>query len=56
MLFVLLTRFSYAEKQLDWLKAYRQDLLEKQKKMEALNIDPELEFVSAHRHDRDQGS
>jgi HAE1 family hydrophobic/amphiphilic exporter-1 len=56
VLFVLLTRFSYGKKQLDWLKDHHEELLEKQRKMEALNIDPELEFEFAHRHDRDQKS
>ena len=48
VLFVLLTRFSYGKKQLDWLKAHHEELMEKSRKMEAQNIDPELEFEFAH--------
>ncbi len=44
VLFVLFTRLSYGKKQLDWLKAHREELLEKAKKVEETNIDPELEY------------
>jgi len=50
VLFVLFTRFSYGKKQLDWLKAHHDELMEKNKKVESLNIDPELEFEFAHAH------
>ncbi|RFM25768.1 efflux RND transporter permease subunit [Deminuibacter soli] len=44
VLFVLITRASYGKKKLDYLKAHHADLMEKAKKVEAQNIDPELEF------------
>ncbi len=44
VLFVLFTRFSYGKKQLDWLKAHHDELMENAKKVEAQNIDPELEY------------
>ena len=50
VLFVLFTRFSYGKKLLDWLKAHHEDLMEKNRKVEELNIDPELEFEFAHAH------
>jgi HAE1 family hydrophobic/amphiphilic exporter-1 len=50
VLFVLLTRFSYGKKQLDWLKAHHEELMEKAKKVEEQNIDPELEYEIAQSH------
>jgi HAE1 family hydrophobic/amphiphilic exporter-1 len=44
VLFVLITRASYGKKKLDYLQAHHEDLMEKAKKIEAQNIDPELEF------------
>ncbi|HEX8018727.1 efflux RND transporter permease subunit [Mucilaginibacter sp.] len=44
VLFVLLTRFSYGKKQLAYLQAHYEELMEKAKKVEAQNIDPELEY------------
>ena len=44
VLFVLITRLSYGKKQLDYLKRHHNDLMEKAKRVEAQNIDPELEF------------
>jgi len=44
VLFVLITRASYGKKKLDYLRAHHADLMEKAKKVEAQNIDPELEF------------
>jgi HAE1 family hydrophobic/amphiphilic exporter-1 len=44
VLFVLLTRFSYGKKQLAYLQAHHEELMEKAKKVEAQNIDPELEY------------
>lgn len=44
VLFVLITRSAYGKEKLDYLKAHHQDLMEKAKKVEAQNIDPELEF------------
>ncbi len=44
VLFVLFTRFSYGKKQLDWLQAHHDELMEKSRKVEEQNIDPELEY------------
>ncbi|MBS1933576.1 MAG: efflux RND transporter permease subunit, partial [Bacteroidetes bacterium] len=50
VLFVLFTRFSYGKKKLAWLQAHHEDLLEKEKKVEEQNIDPELEYEFAQAH------
>ncbi|MGI4750747.1 MAG: efflux RND transporter permease subunit [Janthinobacterium lividum] len=47
VLFVLFTRFSYGKKQLDWLIAHHDELMEKAKRVEEQNIDPELEYEIA---------
>src|SRR5579862_3558987 len=47
VLFVMFTRFSYGKKKLEWLKAHHEELMEKSKKVEEQNIDPELEFEIA---------
>jgi HAE1 family hydrophobic/amphiphilic exporter-1 len=47
VLFVLFTRFSYGKLQLQWLQDNRELLLEKAKKVEEQNIDPELEYEIA---------
>ena len=44
VLFVLFTRFSYGKKQLAYLQAHHEELMEKEKKVEEQNIDPELEY------------
>jgi len=44
VLFVLFTRFSYGKKQLAYLQAHHEILMEKEKKVEQQNIDPELEY------------
>ncbi|HEY9002547.1 MAG TPA: efflux RND transporter permease subunit [Mucilaginibacter sp.] len=44
VLFVLITRAAYGKEKLEYLKAHHKDLMEKAKKVEAQNIDPELEF------------
>jgi len=44
VLFVLFTRFSYGKKQLQWLQDHHEELMEKAKKVEESNIDPELEY------------
>ena len=44
VLFVVITKAAYGKKKLDYLKAHHKDLMEKAKKVEAQNIDPELEF------------
>ncbi len=44
VLFVVITRLSYGKAQLDYLQAHHADLMEKAKKVEAQDIDPELEY------------
>ncbi|RFS20154.1 hydrophobe/amphiphile efflux-1 family RND transporter [Chitinophaga silvatica] len=44
VLFVVITRFSYGAKKLAWLKENHEKLMEKAKKIEEKDIDPELEF------------
>jgi HAE1 family hydrophobic/amphiphilic exporter-1 len=44
VLFFLITRFSYGKEKLEWLKAHKDELKAKAEKVEAQNIDPELEF------------
>jgi HAE1 family hydrophobic/amphiphilic exporter-1 len=44
VLFVLFTRFSYGKKQLKWLQDHHEELMEKAKRVEESNIDPELEY------------
>ena len=56
VLFILFTRFSYGKKQLDWLKANHEDLLEKQRRVEAQNIDPALEFEIEQSHHENKQS
>jgi HAE1 family hydrophobic/amphiphilic exporter-1 len=51
VLFVLSTRFSYGKKELAWLKAHHQELMEKEKRVEQQNIDPELEYDITHAGD-----
>jgi HAE1 family hydrophobic/amphiphilic exporter-1 len=44
VLYVLFTRMSYGRKQLQWLQDHHEELMEKAKRVEAQNIDPELEY------------
>ena len=44
VLFVIITRLSYGKKQLDYLLAHHEELMEKAEKVEQQNIDPELEY------------
>ncbi len=44
VLFVLFTRLSYGKKELAWLQEHHDELMEKAKKVEEQNIDPELEY------------
>lgn len=44
VLFVLFTRLSYGKKELAWLQDHHEELMEKAKKVEEQNIDPELEY------------
>jgi hydrophobic/amphiphilic exporter-1 (mainly G- bacteria), HAE1 family len=47
VLFVLFTKFSYGKKQLDYLQAHHDELMEKEKKVQEQDIDPELEYEIA---------
>jgi HAE1 family hydrophobic/amphiphilic exporter-1 len=53
VLFVLITRFSYGKEKLAYLQAHHEDLMEKTKKIEKQNIDPELEYDITHEADLD---
>jgi len=44
VLYVLITRVSYGKERLEYLKAHHEELMEKERKVEEQNIDPELEF------------
>jgi HAE1 family hydrophobic/amphiphilic exporter-1 len=44
VLYVIITKVSYGKARLDYLKAHHKELMEKAAKVEAQNIDPELEF------------
>ncbi|MDB5118204.1 MAG: bepE 6 [Mucilaginibacter sp.] len=44
VLYVIITKVSYGKERLDYLKAHHKELMEKAAKVEAQNIDPELEF------------
>ena len=54
VLFVVFTQLSYGKKQLAWLKDHHQDLMEKEKKAEEQNIDPELEYDIAKAHEENK--
>ena len=44
VLYVLITRLSYGKEKLEYLKSHHEELMEKARKVEAQNIDPELEY------------
>jgi hydrophobic/amphiphilic exporter-1 (mainly G- bacteria), HAE1 family len=44
VLYVIITRLSYGKEKLEYLQAHHEQLMEKAKKVEEQNIDPELEF------------
>ncbi len=44
VLFVIITRLSYGQAKLDYLHAHHEELMEKTKRVEQQNIDPELEY------------
>jgi len=56
VLYVLFTRLSYGKKQLAWLQEHREDLLEKARRVEAQNIDPELEYEIEQAHHENKKS
>ncbi|WP_214070956.1 efflux RND transporter permease subunit [Mucilaginibacter sp. dw_454] len=44
VLYVIITRLSYGKEKLEYLKKHHHQLMDKEKKIEAQNIDPELEY------------
>ncbi|HEY4288467.1 MAG TPA: efflux RND transporter permease subunit [Puia sp.] len=56
VLYVLFTRLSYGKKQLAWLQEHREELMEKARRVEAQNIDPELEYEIAQAHHENKKS
>jgi len=54
VLFVLFTRLSYGKKQLAYLQSQHENLMEKARKVEEQNIDPELEYDIAHARDKNE--
>ncbi|HVN48679.1 MAG TPA: efflux RND transporter permease subunit, partial [Bacteroidota bacterium] len=58
VLFVLITRVSYGKKKLEYLREHHEELMEREKKVEQQNIDPELEYEIKHdyhqEHDEEQ--
>ncbi|MEO6849450.1 MAG: efflux RND transporter permease subunit [Mucilaginibacter sp.] len=56
VLYVLFTRFSYGKKQLAWLSEHHEELMEKEKRVEEQNIDPELEYDIAQSHAENKAS
>jgi len=44
VLFVMITWAAYGKEKLKWLQYHHEDLMDKAKKVEAQNIDPELEY------------
>ncbi|MDB5111128.1 MAG: Transporter, hydrophobe/amphiphile efflux family [Mucilaginibacter sp.] len=54
VLFVLFTRLSYGKKELAYLQAHHEELMEKSERVEKQNIDPELEYEIALEKARDE--
>jgi Cation/multidrug efflux pump len=52
VLFVIITRFSYGKKKLAYLQEHHEELMEKARKVEQQNIDPELEYELTHNQDK----
>ncbi|HEX9509998.1 MAG TPA: efflux RND transporter permease subunit [Puia sp.] len=50
VLYVIFTHLSYGKKQLAWLQAHHEELMEKARRVEQQNIDPELEYEIAQAH------
>jgi hypothetical protein len=56
VLFVCITRWSYGKERLAWLQAHHEDLMEKARKVEAQDIDAELEYeLQKSRDQRKEG-
>ncbi|RFM25769.1 efflux RND transporter permease subunit [Deminuibacter soli] len=56
VLYVLFTRLSYGKKQLQWLQDHHEELMEKAKRVEEQNIDPELEYDIEQAHHENKQS
>ena len=56
VLFVIITRISYGKKELDYLQAHHEELMEREKKIEQQKIDPELEYEMTHQDGRNEES
>jgi HAE1 family hydrophobic/amphiphilic exporter-1 len=52
VLFVIITKFSYGKKKLDYLMEHHEELMERDKKVEKQNLDPELEYDITHNQDQ----
>jgi len=56
VLYVLFTKMSYGKKQLQWLQDHHEELMEKARKVEEQNIDPELEYEIEQAHKEHKAS
>jgi len=56
VLFVIITRLSYGQKELDYLQAHHEELMEREKKIEQQKIDPELEYEMTHQYRQNDAS
>jgi HAE1 family hydrophobic/amphiphilic exporter-1 len=56
VLYVLFTRMSYGEKHLAWLQEHHEDLMEKARRVEEQNIDPQLEYEIEQAHKEHKAS
>jgi HAE1 family hydrophobic/amphiphilic exporter-1 len=54
VLFVIVTRLSYGKKELAYLQAHHEELMERARKIEKQKIDPELEYEMTHHFDRSE--
>ena len=54
VLFVIITKMSYGKKKLEWLKSHHEELMEKAKKVEQQDIDPQLEYEIAKAREQHQ--
>ena len=56
VLFVIITRVSYGQKELDYLQTHHNELMEREKKIEQQKIDPELEYEMTHQYHQNDSS
>ena len=54
VLYVVITRLSYGKAKLEYLQAHHTELMEKAKKVEQEDIDPELEYEIQKSRDLDK--